>query len=333
MIPSEVLALFALAQQVKILKEQPPLESSVMDIIFPNRPQHPSALIGIKEITDITQTAPVVSRSAPATPIGEGGSSYAFIQPLAVNPSDFISAADLNDLKTWGLANREAWLRRKQDQLRRVCRETTEGIATTALTGTINWPEKLESGGWTTYTIKFGDVLTYELPTKWDAADVTIADVYDTLVKMRKKLRKKGYGGKVEIWAGDDVYLALIKIIDNVKSTVKQSIRFEKVETGIDVAGFLIKPMDETYKNPRTEAAVDKVPPHKMVMIALNAGHACYYCALDDLDAKLQPLPFFLKPVEKKNPSGIDVLGMTKPLPVPNPNGIVWADVVAEAAE
>ena len=149
-------------------------------------------------------------------------------------------------------------------------------------------------------------------------------------MKMRKALRRKGYGGKIEIWAGDKVYLALLKLVDSVKSTAKQNIRIERVESGIDVGGYLIKPMDETYQNPRTKTAVDKVPAHKLVMIALDAGHSCYYCALDDLDARLQPLPFFLKPIVKQNPSGIDVLGMSKPLPVINPNGVCWADRAAE---
>jgi hypothetical protein len=330
MLHSEVLALFALATQVKIFKQLEPLETSVMDIIFPSRPQHPMALIGVKDIIDITQTAPVISRSAPATPVGEGSTSYSFIEPLALNPSDFISAAELNDLKTWGIATREAWLKSKQDKLRKIVRRSTEGIAATSLTGTIEWPLKLESGQWDTYRIQFGSPLTYEPAKLWDADGVTIADVYDTLMKMRKTLRRKGYGGKIEIWAGDDVYVALLKIVDSVKSTAKQNIRIEKVEVGINVGGFLVKPMDETYQNPQTKSAVDKVPAHKLVMIALDAGHSCYYCALDDLDAKLQPLPFFLKPIVKQNPSGIDVLGMSKPLPVINPNGVCWADLAAE---
>lgn len=330
MLHSEVLALFALAVQVKTFKQLDPLETSVMDIVFKSRPQHPMALIGVKDIIDITQTAPVISRSAPATPVGEGSTSYSFIEPLALNPSDFISAAELNDLKTWGIATKEAWLKSKQDKLRKIVRRSTEGIAATSLTGTIEWPLKLESGAWDTYRIQFGTPLTYVPSKLWDAETATIVEVYNTLMKMRKALRRKGYGGKIEIWAGDKVYLALLKLVDSVKSTAKQNIRIERVESGIDVGGYLIKPMDETYQNPRTKTAVDKVPAHKLVMIALDAGHSCYYCALDDLDARLQPLPFFLKPIVKQNPSGIDVLGMSKPLPVINPNGVCWADLAAE---
>lgn len=327
MLHSEILALFGLKAQVKTFKQLPPLETTVMDTVFKDRPQHPMALIGIKDIIDITQTVPVIGRAAPATPVGEGRTSYSFIEPLALNPSDFVGAADLNDMKTWDLATRETWLKSKQDRLRRIVRRSTEGIASTALTGTIEWPLKLESGGWDIYRIHYGDTQTFTPAMKWDADGATVVTVYETLMKMRKVLRRKGYGGKIEIWAGDTVYLTLLTIVDSVKSTAKQNIRVEKVEAGIDVGGFLVKPMDETYQDPRTKTAVDKVGADQLVMIALDAGHACYYCALDDLDARLRPLPFFLKPVVKQNPSGIDVLGMSKPLPVVNPNGICWANV------
>ena len=129
----------------------------------------------------------------------------------------------------------------------------------------------------------------------------------------------------MEIWAGENVYTALLKLVDNVRSTAKQNIRVEKVEAGINVGGFLVKPMDETFQNPQTKSAVDKIGPDELVMISLDAGHTLYYCALDDLDTRLQALPFFLKPIVKQNPSGIDVLGMSKPLPVVNPNGICRA--------
>lgn len=325
MLHSEILALFGKNTQAKLFKTLPPLETTVLDTVFKNRVQHPMAVIGVKDIIDITQTVPVIGRSAPATPVTEGSATYNFIEPLAVNPSDFISASELNDLKTWGISNKEAWLRSKQDKLRKIVRRSTEGISSTALSGTISWPLKLESGGWDVYEVGFGTPLSYVPDKKWDAETATIVDAYNTLMKMRKELRKKGYGGKIEIWAGDTVYLSLLKLVDSVKSTAKQNIRVEKVEAGIDVGGFLVKPMDETFQNPQTKVAVDKVEATKLCMIALDAGHTLYYCALDDLDARLQPLPFFLKPISKQNPSGIDVLGMSKPLPVINPNGICWA--------
>lgn len=329
MLHSEILALFGMNTQVKTFKTLPPLETSVMDTAFINRPQHPMALIGVKDIVEITQTAPVISRSAPATPVSDTGQAYSFIEPLALNPSDFISASELNDLKTWGIANREAWLKSKQDKLRRIVRRSTEGIASTSLTGTITWPLKLESGGWDSYQIQYGAPLSFAPTVLWSAEAATIVDVYTTLSGMRKALRKKGFGGKIVVWAGENVYTALLKLVDSVKSTAKQNIRVEKVEAGVDVGGYLVKPMDETYQNPQTKIAVDKVPADKMVMVALDAGHSLYYCALDDLDAKLRALPFFLKPILKQNPSGIDVLGMSKPLPVVNPNGVCWASLTS----
>jgi len=66
-----------------------------------------------------------------------------------------------------------------------------------------------------------------------------------------------------------------------------------------------------------------------VMMIATDAGHRLVYCALDDLDANLQPLPFFAKPIPIKDPSGYKLIGESKPFPIPNTEGICEATVVS----
>jgi len=51
------------------------------------------------------------------------------------------------------------------------------------------------------------------------------------------------------------------------------------------------------------------------------------YCAIDDIDAQLAPLPFFSKAVKVENPSAWELYGKTKPFPVPIVDAICWADI------
>ena len=87
--------------------------------------------------------------------------------------------------------------------------------------------------------------------------------------------------------------------------------------------------MTETYIHPQTGAAMPKVAANKIMAFATDAVHTLFYCALDDLDANLQPMPYFSKPIESKDPSGTKIVGRSKPFPVPVVKAICWATVTA----
>lgn len=73
-----------------------------------------------------------------------------------------------------------------------------------------------------------------------------------------------------------------------------------------------------------------RVGMHDQVSIHAPAGGATrlFYCALDDLDANLQPLPFYAKPIVQQDPSGVKIVGTSKPLPAPVLGAIVWQQVL-----
>ena len=66
----------------------------------------------------------------------------------------------------------------------------------------------------------------------------------------------------------------------------------------------------------------------RICAVAIDAPFVFYYLAIDDIDAGLLPMPFFASPEKKKNPSGIEVVGRSKPLPVPVPKAICWAQML-----
>jgi hypothetical protein len=324
---STLLPLFRPDVQAAALKNLPPLKTTVMDTVFGLRTTHEMPIVRIQDIVELIQTLPVVGRGAPATPISTPGTSYQYIEPLALNPSDFISAADLNDLKTMTNEGREAWLSRKIDMLRRAVRRSTEGIAATALTGTIAWPLRLDGGGWEEYSVSYGSVLTFTPAKLWSADGAKVADVLKSLMDAKQVLADEGFGGRLAIWAGEDAYYKLMLLVDGHTATAK--VRVEQTEEGVNIAGFMVRPMGETYKNPQTGAAVKKVGVKELVMVALDAEHRIIYCAIDDLDANLRPLPFFAKPIEKRNPSGVEVVANSKPLPVVNPRAVLRVNIIS----
>jgi len=315
----------AVARQLENL---PPVKTPVMDTVFTDRPQHPLPVLGVDDISETVQTVPVVKRGAPSTPVAVESREITYIEPMPVKPSTLLTAVELNNFKLLDGAGREAWTARKIDSLRRVARRTTEVLAAQAMTGKISFPLTRGGGAYDTYEVDFGTPLSHTPGTLWDNTSAKITDVFKTLTEMQLAVQQEGFGGRMEVWAGKDAYYALMALAEKVTSTAK--VRVEMSAEGVFVGNFLVKLRTETYKNPQTGVLTNIVPDHRAVMVGLEAEWRLFYCAVDDLEANLLPMPFFVKPVELSDPSGIKLVGESKPLPVPNMKAVCWADVVAE---
>jgi hypothetical protein len=298
-----------------------------MDTVFGNRPQHPLPIIGVDDITPVVHALPVVKRGAPSIPALKESAVTNFYEPYPVRPNTRVSGVDLNNLKLLGQSSRDAWAQNKVELLRRAVRQTVEAMASMSLTGTLSWPVQLEHGGWETYQVEFGSLVSVTPDKLWTADGVKIVDVWETLSAQQEALQELGYGGTVEIWAGKTAYNALFKVAEDSKTTAK--IRVEISDQGINIGGYLVKRRAEKYRNPQSGAMTDVVGPKVCKMIALDAGHMLPYCAIDDLDGNLQPLPFFVKPVQRDDPSGYMLIAESKPFPVPNVKGICDATVTS----
>lgn len=312
----------AIAQMLKAL---PPIKSPTMDLIYPDRPQHPLAVLGVDEISEIVLTVPVVRRGSPSTPVVTDSREISYIEPQPFRPSTTLTAVDLNNFKLLDNSGREVWVSAKMDMLRRIVHRSTEALCAQSLTGTITYPVKLQGGGWDSYQVIFGNTQDYSPEKAWDDNAAKITDVFKTFTDMQVLLQDAGYGGQVEIWAGKKAFYGLMALAEKVTSTAK--IRVEIAAEGVFVGNYLVKLRAENYKNPETGAFVQIVPDDKIVMVAQDANHRLFYCAVDDLDANLVPMPFFVKPIKVEDPSGIKLVAESKPLPVPVPKAICWAQV------
>jgi len=315
---------------VQRLKSLPPLQSAVVDRVFKRKINHPLALVGRQDITDLALPAPLILRGGPSLPTGGGPVSLAAYEPYEVAQHDRLDAADLNNLQVLGAESIEARLAGIDDRLRRICRATTEGLAATALTGTVRWPVAVEGGGYETYTVQFGETLAYTPDVLWSAAEATLRKVYFHLQDMETLVTEAGYGGKVTFWAGKFAFVALLALADVYTEDKRAKLKVEVGEGYVIVGGYKIEKMVERYRNPETGAMTAKVDDHKIMAWAEDAVHTLFYCALDDLDAKLRPLPYYSKPIRQDDPSGVKIVGRSKPFPVPVPQAICWATVTAQ---
>jgi len=309
------------------LKAAPKLKTTIMDDCFPGRVQKPFAVVGIDDVMEIVGTVPVIRRGGMSTPLGAGNVNISMIEPLSVKPSKDITGQDLNNLRMIlaDKASVDVWTRDTIVHLRDTCRMTTEAIASTALTGTISWPVQID-GGWDTYEVQFGETWRVNPAKLYNDGEIKVVDVYNHLSDMETAIQDGGYGGQIKFKAGKNAFAALYAIVENFKSTAKM-----KVEVGageINVGGYIVQKCAEKYRNPQSGTMVDKIASDEIMGYAVDAPGKVIYCALDDIDAKLQPFPFFPKPNPLPEGTGYRIIGQSKPLPVRSPKSICWGKVL-----
>ncbi len=310
------------------LKQLPKLQTTVIDEFYGRKVNHPFDRVGKSDLTSVGVPTPLISRGAPSLPVNRGKLQLSDYEPFEVANHDFFTAADLNAMKHLDTLSIQARLAGVDDNLRRICRMTAEGIAAKSLTGKIEWPVAVDGGALDTYTVDFGTTLTHTPEKKWDAEDAKVRGVFNDLQDMETKIQDAGYGGVVKFWAGRDVFNQLLGLVEVYGENPKAKLRVEISAKGIEIGGYLIRKMAETYVDPATGAAAPKVPAKKLLAFASDAVHTLFYCALDDLDGKLAPLPYFSKPIDTKDPSGIKIVGRSKPFPAPVVQAICWATVL-----
>lgn len=311
------------------LKGLPPIKTTILDTVFKRKVNHPLATVGKSDITELGQAAPLIMRGAPSLKLDGGPTSVAEYEPYEAAYNKSFTAADLNNLKALDSTGIKARLAGVDDNLRRTCRATAEALASLSLTGTISWPVALEGGGMDTYEVNLGNTGLYNPDKLWDA-DAKLRDVYNDLDNMETAVQESGYGGDVEFMAGKLAYIDLLALADAYSTNPNGKIKVEVSKEGIRVGEFLVKKMAERYYDPLSKTNKPKVPDHKIMAYATDAVHTVFYCALDDLDGKLQPFPYFSKPIDTKDPSGVKIVGRSKPFPVPITKAICWASVRSE---
>ncbi len=309
------------------LNRLPDAQSPVMDEFYPAsiRLNHPSAYIRIDEIVAVTKAVPVVLRGTMPVSIGTGAGEVNQIEPQPIDVIQTISGKELNDIKNFDGTTEKAWMDSKTKYGRDTIRVTAEAIAIQSLTGTIDFPMKTEDG-MDTYTVKFGNILSYTPTKKLNASGAGVDTVIDILNGMLEKLETAGSVGPTTFKASKDVYSYLVKLLkgEGTDTAVRVKIGLGKITIDDDI---MIERFAHRYYDPKTKTWKEGQKAKTLKAIVKNS-FSFRYLALDDIDAKLKPLPFFMKPIKRDIPSGWILNAMSKPLPIPDPNGICEATVL-----
>jgi hypothetical protein len=72
-----------------------------------------------------------------------------------------------------------------------------------------------------------------------------------------------------------------------------------------------------TYMLPGSKTVHKTLEENQVLTLDKSRTGKLFFAALDDLDANLAALPFYAKPVEKKDPDGVKIVASSKPLPAP----------------
>lgn len=311
---------------VDTLQRLPELRTPVMDLIYPNRVNHPFPVVGYKDLGLPAGNIPVVRRGSQSYPLVPKDGSVTMIEVQPVNPSVFLSAADLNNLKLLDPQGQQQYIDNQIDTLRRACRATAEALAAQSLTGAISYPLRGEGGAFLTYDIVYGTPASVTESKKWDESTTKISDIIKTLGKMMDTLKKTAPAMDVMFLCGFDVYAALVEKVGALPNSAVAQVGADFISIG-GVAKIQLLPA--TYIDLTTGQAVSAIPAKTVLAVDRSSGFRLIYAALDNLEAGLVALPFYAQPVNMQDPSGVKIVAESKPLPVPNVKGIVKAVVLS----
>jgi hypothetical protein len=314
----------AIADTLEML---PPLSSPVMDKVYPeaSRRQHQFPVLGFSEIKRVVKNVPVVRRGSVAVAVEGDTGGITYIEPQPIEISTFLSAKELNDMKLLSDKGIQEHINDKIDFLRRIIRKTTEALSAQSLTGEISYPMKTATG-LDTYTVNFGSTLSYTINTAWDSSNKKLSGILEDLIGISEAISEGGYSN-IAFLAGSKAFSSLANLV--LITAVESKISAQITEKNIMLAGFTIELMNSKYIDLTTGQTKYAVPPDKICAVSLDASHTLYYCAIDDIEAGLVAMPFFATPDTKKNPSGVEIVGKSKPLPVPVVDAICWATVTS----
>lgn len=324
---SKLLTQDFIAELLKKFKTTHKVKYPIRDLVYGAGKQHPFASIALADLQKELSNIPVVRRGTEAYALDRGKGGLTKIDVQGVEMSDFISAADINDLSILLAQHGEqaikSYLEGRINDMLIISQKTTEALAAQSLTGSLVYPMKTDAGI-DTYDVDFGTPPTFA-GTKL-TKDSKVADLYNYLNDMHEEMQKKEYGDDVITLAGKAAY----SLVLNIVSTSNQKAIMVKMDDQdqINVGGYIIKRASGKYKG-INGAMTDKVDSKSFCMLDKNANHRLWYLALDDIRAGNKPMPFFASHNIKDNPSGVEIIGRSKPLPAPITNAICWSQVVA----
>ncbi|MCE7729620.1 major capsid protein [Vibrio campbellii] len=277
------------------------------------------------EIADTVTNVPVVRRGTASLALEDEGTEVKSIEPQGFVMSNFVSAAKLNNFKALGMKAAKQYFDNKNNSMMRRVDKGIEAMCAQALTGKVEYPMKVEGGSYETQVFDYGLTNEYSATIDISSPDTKVSQLFKLLQAMEEKIEDKGYGNNNLTYAGSDAYAYILDIASNNNT---KNIAISINENEINVGGYKIRRLAGKYTSISggSKVQVNKIPPTALCMVDLDAGHEFYYLSIDDLDAGLKALPFFSKVIKSDDPSGANIIGHSKPVPVPVVGAICWCN-------
>lgn len=320
------------AQAVKkVLKTVNPAETTVRDLVFGNKQIVESPLVPLAELKTVIKNMPVVSRDGNPLNVSGDDMNVTYIEPLPVKLFVTINPVTMNNLKVSGLETFKSYVNRQIVNLRESTNLTTEALCSqAAFDGGISYQLQTDSGS-STYSVTYGgeiNTVNVSAADKWDAEGAGRTVVLKLLRSMDTKMNRAGYPGKRLVFAGLEAFGKLMDLADS-QGDDRTPIRI-KDDGSIHVGKFIVHEMSEVYTD-ATGASKSKIADNEIRMVT-PAYAALYYAALDDMDANLQALPFFIKVIKNEFAGSLVNVSNSKPLPGVATGSICKAVVTAPPA-
>ncbi|PLX66009.1 MAG: hypothetical protein C0602_12820 [Denitrovibrio sp.] len=327
MIQLDISRYFTTESIVRALTSMPELKSPVMDSIYTDdkRRNHPLPTVSVSDLQQSVKNIAITKRGGEPVPVYEDSMNITHIEPQPFRPSERLNGVDVNNLKLLDDSGVELLVNNKIDRLRRIVRASTEAMAAQSLKGSIAYPMAIE-GCYGTYSVDFGSTLSHSIGTVWSDSGITLDAVLADLIGMEANIQSEThYGSDIRFWAGQDAFMALAKIVQDIGNTSVSGIIDAKT---ISIAGFKVELMNSSYTDLTTSTQVKVVDTDKIMAFASDAPFEMVYAVIDDLDSNLTAMPFFVKHVKDPRSSTIEIIAESKPLPVPFTKGICWATAI-----
>jgi len=293
--------------------------------LFPgNAVLWPDVRVPLSMLKGAVKNAPLVRRGTKSYALSFENADTLYIEPQGINLSQFAKAADLNNMVKIGKVAVKQYLDFFQLQLATTTDSTIEAICAQSLTGKIRYPMMTEGGALTHFEVDYGETQTYTPSDKIDAANATIVDIHSLLQEMDKKLKKKGFSGKRETLAGTKVFNQILKLAQDTKTNI---FKVEVKENTVNIGGYVVELENGEYHSGDDAAGEAILTPNvdeEALVMCDPSSNKFFFTALDDLDANLQALPIYMKPIKEDDPNGIKILSSSKPLPAVNVDAICW---------
>lgn len=305
-------AFFSLKNFTDVITGLPKPQTPITDLLFPQgvRKLKTSPYIAVQDIENETGAVPVVIRGSKSYSVDGGTKSANLIevQPLSMNR--VISGAELNTLIAMGdVDGISEKLTETVENLRDRTAVSTELLVCQSLSGKISYPAAVEGGALDTYEVELGTVKSLSPSTLTNASSVS--DLLAALEAQFFAQQQTGASSDVRLLTGTDVYSVILEIITKTKNVPVQY-----TDYGLILFGkYKLMPLTGSYKLPGKNDATAVIDSKSIQSIDLANTGKLFYAALDELDAKLQPLPFFASYEELRDPSGVKVMSSSKPLP------------------